>query len=844
MTTTTEASPFGSSGFISAGVPSSSSDPAIYFRKEFQADAGLLRATLRVTALGIVVPSLNGARVGDEVLAPGWTSYRNRLSVSSYDVTQSVRVGDNAFGAVVGEGWAVGPLTWELVRANYADRPALWAQVELEYNDRTVVVGTDDSFRTGSGAVRATGIYAGEEHDARLEPAGWNQPGFDDAEWVPAQPFEWDLRALQENAAPPIRRIEELSPISIATSPSGATIVDFGQVLSGWIRLTVVGDAGTTVTLRHAELLTPEGEPEFETLRLASATDRYTLRGGGEESWEPEFTFHGFRYAQVEGWPGELTKDALRAVVVHTDMRRTGWFECSDPLVTKLHQNTVWGMRGNFVGVPTDCPQRDERLGYTGDLNAFAPTATYLYDVHDMLGSWLMDLAAEQKQLGSVPWIVPNVFPGAAAPTALWSDAAVSLPWTLYQEYGDLDILRRSYESMAAFILEVEGKLDESGLWSSGFQFGDWLDPDAPADDPSGGKTDRYLVASAYLVKTTREMADTAALLGKTAEERNFRRLHNRVRDAFRHEYVAGSGRMVSETATAYALAIMFGILDSEQKQKAGDHLAGLVAKAGFRIATGFAGTPVLADALTLTGHLDEAYRLLLQTESPSFLYPVTMGATTIWERWDSVLPDGTLNSTGMTSLNHYAFGAIADWLHRVVGGLERTAPGWRRFRIAPQPGGRMTWARTSHETPHGRTEVAWRVEDGEVLVEVTVPPGTSAVVVLPLHPEKLTENVDAGTHAWRYSAPASYGELPRPTMDTPVGRLKSEAPEVWSAILEMVRTDFPGLPLEAAGSMIDPMSLNAALDLIPGRPPGVEDALRATLDASASRTTYSEART
>ena len=300
-----------------------------------------------------------------------------------------------------------------------------------------------------------------------------------------------------------MRRTEELAPVAITTSPSGATIVDFGQVLSGWVRLTVDGPAGTTITLRHAELLTPDGELERETLRQAAATDRYTLAGAGTETWEPEFTFHGFRYAEIDGWPGELDPSALTAVVVHTDMARTGWFEASDPLVSKLHENTVWAMRGNFVSVPTDCPQRDERLGWTGDLNAFAPTATYLYDTRGLLQSWLKDLAAEQQASGTVPWVVPDVLPTASAPTAVWSDVAVSLPWELYQEYADLDILRDAYESMTAFIRQVEGLLDAGGLWSEGFQFGDWLDPDAPASNPAGGKTDRYLVASAYLCKTT-----------------------------------------------------------------------------------------------------------------------------------------------------------------------------------------------------------------------------------------------------------------------------------------------------------------------------------------------------
>ena len=802
--------------FISGGSPSQGGDPAPYFRRDFDVADGLKGATLRVTALGVVEPYLNGRRVGDEVLAPGWTSYRHRLMVSTYDVTDLLSSGANAVGAIVGEGWAVGALSWENRRHNYADRPALFLQLELEYADRTEVVCTDERFRVGTGAVRANGIYAGETYDARLEPEGWHTIGFDDSGWTAAQPFAWDLGTLETASAPPIRRIEELAPLEILRSPTGKAIVDFGQILSGWVRITVTGEAGDTVVLRHAEVLTPDGELETETNRTAEATDRYTLRGGGPETWEPRFTFHGFRYVEVVGWPGGPTADAIRAVVVHSDMKRTAWLETSDELLNKLHANVVWSMRGNFVGVPTDCPQRDERLGWTGDINAVAPTAAFLYDVRGVLGSWLADLAAEQREAGTVPWVVPDVLPTASSATALWSDVAVSLPWLLYQEYGDLDILRRSYQSMTAFIREVESLLDDAGLWSTGFQFGDWLDPDAPADNPAGGKTDCHLVASAYLCKTTREMADTAELLGEDEDAAHFRRLHERVRTAFRREFVTATGRVVNETATAYALAIMFEILDDEQRQKAGDRLAELVAQAAYRISTGFAGTPLVAHALSRTGHLDAAYSLLLQRECPSFLYPVTMGATTIWERWDAILPDGTLNATGMTSLNHYALGAVADWMHGVVAGLSSAAPGWKQIHIAPQPGGGLTSARAAHDTAYGRAEVAWRVDGTDLVLDVTVPQGTTATVVLPLHPEGAIEEVAAGSYSWRYPLPAGYGVAPELTMDTPLGQIRRE-PAVWAAVTDVLRTHFPGVPLDAGGARVDAMTLSAVLQRMPG---------------------------
>ena len=820
MTTATFITPVSDSG--------REGDPAPYFRRDFEASADLQRATLRITALGVVEAWLNGSRVGDEVLAPGWTSYRHRLAVSSHDVTALIRDGENTLGAIVGEGWALGRLGWEGHRNHYSDRPALWAELVLEYADHVETVVTDETFRSSVGAIRSSSIYDGEIVDARLEPTGWNLPRFDDSAWGPVGSIDWPAESLTETTAEPIRRVEELAPVAITTSPSGRTVVDFGQNISGWVRFTVRAAAGDTITVRHAETLI-DGDLDFETLRTAKATDVYTARGDESETFEPRFTFHGFRYVDIEGWPGELTADDLRAVVVHSDMTRTGWFETSDPLVNRLHENVVWSMRDNFVGVPTDCPQRDERLGWTGDLNAFAPTAAFLYDVRGVLGSWLEDLSAEQEAKGFVPWVVPDVLSTPSSPTALWSDVAVSLPWVLYQEYGDLEILRRAYPSMTAFIRSVEASLDEHGLWSTGFQYGDWLDPDAPSDNPAGGKTDRHLVASAYLCKTTRELAETAALLGEEADAAHFTALANRVRAAFRREYVTEAGRIVNESATAYALAIVFDILDPEQRQYAGDQLAKLVAKAGFTISTGFAGTPLVTDALSSTGHLDEAYALLTETQCPSFLYPVTMGATTIWERWDSIRPDGTINPSGMTSLNHYALGAVASWLHRVVGGIEAAEPGYRRIRIAPRPGGGLTSAKTSHASVQGEIAVSWRHEYGEMAVDVVVPERADADVVLPLHPDALTETVGGGVHSWRYEVPVA--ERPEYSMDTSLNVLAGD-PAVWRDVTAVFAKHLPGIPIDGTAHEAAVMSLEIVLGYIPG----ASDELRADLERAVTR--------
>ncbi len=814
--------------FVAAGSSSVEGEPAPYFRREFTVDPGLRSARLRATALGVVETFLNGQRIGDDVLSPGWTSYTHRIAVTTTDVTDMLVAGENALGAIVGEGWAVGRIGFEHKRHHYSDRPALYLELELDYGDRVEIIGTDSRFRYAEGAVRSASIYDGEDYDARLEPEGWSEPGFDDSAWAPAVAHEVDLGVLVDDAAPPIRRTQELPAVSVLTTPSGRTVVDFGQVLTGWVRLRVSGPRGHTVTLRHAELLNAQGEAEYETLRTAKATDRYTLRGEGVETWEPAFTFHGFRYVDVEGWPGELDAADLTALVVHSDMERTGWLETSDPLLSRLHENVVWSMRGNFVGVPTDCPQRDERLGWTGDLHAFAPTAAFLYDVRGVLGSWLDDLAAEQREKGYVPFYVPDISGIPSAPTALWSDVVVGLPWTLYWEHGDVEILRCNWPAMVAFVDQVEGLLDPDGLWGSGFQFGDWLDPDAPPEDASGGKTDRHLVATAFFIRTLRRMTAAALALGLDEQAERYDALSDRVRAAFRTEYVAPSGRLVSDSATAYALAICFDLLDAPQREHAGARLAHLVTKSGYTVSTGFAGTPFVAQALSDTGYTDTAYLLLTEQSCPSFLYPVTQGATTIWERWDAVRPDGTLNSTGMTSLNHYALGSVAEWMHRVIGGLEAREPGYRRMRIAPQPGGGLTSARLAHETAHGRVEVSWRIEGQRLIIDATVPAGTEAEVVLPSHPDGAVETVGAGAHSWTYDIFVKAREAY--TFDTSLKTL-AEDRAAWRALTAVFKKHLP-FPIDASGPEAEHVTLGIMLPMIPHSTPELERDLRETLES------------
>ncbi|MFJ6158754.1 glycoside hydrolase family 78 protein [Pseudarthrobacter sp. NPDC092184] len=816
---------------VTSDAPSGNPEPAPLFRRDFSSSP-VRRATLHVTALGIVEAYLNGQRVGDEILAPGWTTYRHRLNYSTHDVTELINNGANTLGAMVGEGWARGRLGWEgagPTKNIFADRPGLFMQLELDHGDHTEIIATDEEFCTTPGPVLFDSIYDGEHYDARQEIAGWSEPGFDASAWAEVETMDWDLDTLEAPTKEPVRRIEEVGVQRLITTPSGKTIADFGQNLVGWIRLTVDGEAGTTVTLRHAEVL-EDGELGVRPLRTAKATDKYTLRGGGPETWEPRFTFHGFRYAEIEGYPGELTADKLTAVVIHTDMKRTGWFESSNPLLNQLHSNTVWSMKGNFVSLPTDCPQRDERLGWTGDINVFGPTAAYLYDVRGVLGSWLRDLALEQKHKGYVPMVVPD-FQTHAAPmtTAVWSDVAVLLPWTLYQAYGDQQILTDAYPSMADFTTQVEGLLSPNGLWDTGFQFGDWLDPDAPPENPSGGKTESHLVAAAYFCRVTDVMAKTAALLGNSEDEARFSNLAAKVKQAFLDEYVTPSGRLANNSATAYALAITFDILSPGQKERAGQMLANLVTKAKHTISTGFVGTPVLCDALMQTGHLDDAYKLLLNTECPSFLYPVTMDATTIWERWDSMRPDGTINPGGMTSFNHYALGAVADWMHRTVAGLAPAEPGYKRITFAPKPGGNLTSASARHLTPQGEAAVSWRIANDSVTLDITVPEGTTANVVLPLHPENLEVEVGAGQHHWSYELPAEYDETPEYSLDTTFGVLAQDQ-DLWDSFTETFASFFPGVPLDANNPDAKNISIRDMLGMIPMSPAGLAEALEKVL--------------
>ena len=737
--------------------------PAPWVRGEFAVHGPVAMARLYTTALGVYEASLNGRRVGDEILAPGWTSYKNRLCYQTYDVTGLLVRGDNTLEALLGNGWYRGQLAWLKRKAVYGDRLAYLAQLEITYTDgSSQVVVTNGSWKAAESGVLQDDLYDGQRTDLRVADSGG---------WTPVEIVEWDLATVVAAQGPPVRQLMTVPAREVIRTGSGKCVVDFGQNLVGWVRLTVHDAApAQEVTLRHAEVL-ENGELGTRPLRGAMATDSYILKGTNEEVLEPSFTFHGFRYAQVDGID-DVQPEQLEAVVVGSDLVRTGWFDSSSADLNRLHENVVWGMRGNFLSIPTDCPQRDERLGWTGDIQVFSPTASFLFDCAGFLSSWLADLAAEQGADGNVPLVVPDVL-GGAPPTAVWGDAACIVPWVLYERFGDAGILERQWDSMRAWVDCVASRAGQDLLWSGQWQLGDWLDPSAPPDDPGAAKADPDVVATAYFARSAEILSRCATVLNDADSAERYGALAAGVRRAFAENYVTPAGRVLSDAQTVYALAIAWSLLPTEsQRAGAGRRLADLVRLSGHRISTGFVGTPLILDALTESGYTGVAYRLLLQHELPSWLYAVSMGATTVWERWDSMLPDGSINPGEMTSFNHYALGSVADFLHRKVAGLAPLEPGYRSIAVEPVPARSLTSASARHATPYGTAEVAWRREAGRFTLEVGIPQGVTACVVLP--GSEASETVGAGRHSWEVADPIT-DEAPLPEAPTVLDLLGHE---------------------------------------------------------------------
>ena len=716
------------------------SNPSPLLRREFLINNKIARARLYATAMGLYEMSLNGRRVGDEYFTPGWTSYDFRYQYQTYDVTNALKNGANCLAAMMGDGWFRGRLAWDAKnnRNHYGKKLALLAQLVITFKDGAQqVVSSDENWKSSTGPVLLSDIYDGETYDARLEQPGWNTAGFDDKNWKSVTILEPPKAKLVASAGPPVKAIEEIAPVKVLKTPAGDTVLDMGQNMVGWIRFRVSAPAGTTITLRHAEGLDKAGDFYAENLRAAKQTIRYTAKGQGTETFQPHFTFQGFRYVTVSGWPGEVSPRDFTGVVVHSAITRTGSFETSNPLLNQLQHNIIWGQKGNFLDVPTDCPQRDERLGWTGDAQVFARTASFNHSTAAFYTKWLKDVALDQEDDGAVPFVIPNVLShqtrkGEAA-SAGWADVAVIVPWVVYQSFGDKRILEEQYPSMKAWVEYMRRQAGEKYIWSTGHSFGDWLAFATTRSDYPGATTDKDLIQTAYFARSTVLLAKTAAVLGKNEDAAEYASLEEKIKGAFQKEFVTPNGRLASNTQTAYAMALAFDLLPEAQRAEAAARLADDVKKFG-HLTTGFLGTPLLCQTLSDYGYLDLAYMLLSRTKYPSWLYPVTKGATTIWERWDGIKPDDSFQDPGMNSFNHYAYGAIGEWMYRVVAGidLDETHPGYKHILIQPQPGGGLTFANASVDSMYGQVASMWKVADDKFTLNIEVPPNATATVRLP----------------------------------------------------------------------------------------------------------------
>jgi alpha-L-rhamnosidase len=708
------------------------SQPCPFLRKQFQLSKEAKSARAYVTSLGLYEVQINGQRVGDQVFTPGWTSYNKRLQYQTYEITNLLTNGNNAVGVILGDGWYRGYSGWNQKRNYYGEKLALLLQIQVTYPDGTSeIIGTDATWKAATGPILESDIYNGEIYDARLEMDGWSNAGFNDNDWKPVKVVDNSKEILVASFGPPVRKIQEIQPIKIINTPKGETVFDMGQNMVGWVRLKVKGQPGTTVTLRHAEVLDKDGNFYTENLRSAKQRVQYILKGGNEEIYEPHFTFQGFRYVAVDGYPGESTLQSLTGIVIHSDMIPTGNFSCNDALINQLQHNIQWGQKGNFLDVPTDCPQRDERMGWTGDAQVFAPTACFNFDAASFYTKWLKDLAADQFENGAVPHVVPDVLKGGAS--AAWADAAVIVPWTVYLCYGDKRVLEQQYESMKAWVNYMQNQSGDTYLWNKGNHFGDWLAFATTRSDYPGATTDKDLIATAYFAHSTDILQRVALILDKKEDAQKYANLFEKIKQAFQNEFVTPNGRMSSNTQTAYSLALAFDLLPEPLKAKAAERLAEDVKK--FKhITTGFVGANLISNVLTDFGYVDLAYLLLNRKEYPSWLYPITKGATTIWERWDGIKPDGMFQDPGMNSFNHYAYGAIGDWLYRVVAGVEIDPlnPGYKHIIIRPQPGSGLSYASASHQSMYGKIESSWKIENDYFSLSVTIPPNTQATVFLP----------------------------------------------------------------------------------------------------------------
>jgi len=724
--------------------------PAPHFRKEFVIDKAVRSARIYVTSHGYYELHMNGKKVGDQVLTPGWTSYSKRLQYQVYDVTDQLVRGGNAIGAILGDGWYRGTLAWGNNWAIYGKRLGLLLQLSIIYADGTeMLVSTDESWRSNNdGAIRMDDNYNGEIYDARKKLTGWDLAGYDDTGWRKVNIGNYSMNNIIASEGMPVRKIQEIKPVKIFRTPKGSLIVDMGQNMVGWVRLKVTGERGTTVILRHAEVMDKFGEFYTANLRAAKCHIEYTLEGNATEVYEPRFTFMGFRYVEVTGFPGTLTTDDITGIVIHSDMTPTGSYECSNPVVNQLQHNILWGMKGNFVDIPTDCPQRDERLGWTGDAQVFCRTAAFNMDVAAFFTKWLKDVAADQKPGGEIPVVIPDVLNRQGSKTAQtsagWGDVAVIAPWTMYTVFGDIQFLERQYPSMKAWVEYIHKKAGDSYIWKGGSIYGDWLFYHPPVNNHTepDGYTEPDFIATAYYAYSTKLLSLAAGELGKTEDQKLYTELFNKIKSVFIHEYVTPAGRVGTNSQTSYVLSLMFDLLPEDLREDAARFLVSNIKSRRNHLSTGFLGTSYLCHVLSQEGYTDVAYDLLLQESYPSWLYPVKMGATTIWERWDGQKTDSTFQDAGMNSFNHYAYGAIGDWMYRVSAGIETADPGYRHIVLQPHPTTRLDYARAWFNSPFGLILSGWERKGDKVIVNVKVPANAYARIILPVNTlSKVTSN-------------------------------------------------------------------------------------------------------
>ncbi|WP_195282568.1 alpha-L-rhamnosidase [Harryflintia acetispora] len=711
-----------------------------YYRREFSVRGGLRAARLYITACGLYEAHINGRKVGRDHLTPGWTSYGDHLQYQSYDVTGLLHEGENALGAILGDGWYKGPYTWDKKRGLYGHKRALRCQVHLWYHDgREEIVSSDERWRYRRGPILSSQLYDGEIYDARLELPGWDKPGLSGAGWSPVRVLSPQVGELVSTLCAPVRAQRELRVQKILRTPNGDRVLDLGQNMVGWPRIRVRGRKGELVFLRLVETLGPDGNAYPYNLRSAKQELQYILKGEGVEIFEPHFTFSGFRYIQVVAWPGEPNEDSVLGVAAHSGMEQTIELRSGNPLIERLYKNILWGQRGNFVEVPLDCPQRDERFGWTGDAQIFARTASFNFDCFLFYEKWLRGVRADQFSNGAVPFVVPNILPrdwdlasaGPESTSAAWGDCVTICPWVLYTAYGDRRILEENYGAMKRYVGYMRAE-SPNGLWEGGSQLGDWVALDAKPGDYIGA-TDPLYTATAFYAVSTRIVAKVARLLGRQADAQEYEALYGAVRAAFRARFVR-DGEVSEETQTAQVLALVFGLVEDGERPAAVRKLAELIERKGGHLDTGFVGAPYICFALSENGRADLAYELLFKEDFPSWLYQVRKGATTVWEHWDGIMEDGSFWSDEMNSFNHYSYGSIGEWIYRVAAGIDcdaEEAGGYRDIRLHPVPDRRLSELCCRYRTPRGTLESGWRMEGDKVEYQFTIPPNTTAILTL-----------------------------------------------------------------------------------------------------------------